>query len=164
MPSIPEKIASLPGIKHIPWGAPLRLIPKPLQLFAAGTVANHVLAESLAAGDLDFLQGQSLRLHISDLGYDWHISKRGNSLVFSNPDGRAAASISGHSRDLLLMAGRREDADTLFFQRRLLMEGDTELGLMVKNQIDGIDLEELPKLFNRALSLGADFAEAFQPH
>ena len=31
-----------------------------------------------------------------------------------------------------------EDADTLFFERRLVMEGDTEFGLLLKNTLDAI--------------------------
>ncbi|PJC12345.1 MAG: sterol-binding protein, partial [Comamonadaceae bacterium CG_4_9_14_0_8_um_filter_60_18] len=40
----------------------------------------------------------------------------------------------------VLLARRQEDPDTLFFNRRLAMEGDTELGLLVKNTIDAIEL------------------------
>jgi predicted lipid carrier protein YhbT len=39
---------------------------------------------------------------------------------------------------------RQEDPDTLFFQRRLTIEGDTELGLEVKNILDALDHENLP--------------------
>ncbi len=42
-------------------------------------------------------------------------------------------------RDFHLLASRREDADTLFFARRLVMEGDTDLGLIVKNTLDAVD-------------------------
>jgi predicted lipid carrier protein YhbT len=38
---------------------------------------------------------------------------------------------------------REEDPDTLFFGRRLLMEGDTDLGLLVKNTLDGVELPRL---------------------
>jgi predicted lipid carrier protein YhbT len=38
---------------------------------------------------------------------------------------------------------RKEDPDTLFFSRRLLMEGDTELGLLVKNTLDAMELPPL---------------------
>jgi hypothetical protein len=34
------------------------------------------------------------------------------------------------------LALRREDPDTLFFTRRLVLEGDTELGLALKNALD----------------------------
>ncbi|HLV27960.1 MAG TPA: SCP2 sterol-binding domain-containing protein, partial [Burkholderiaceae bacterium] len=38
---------------------------------------------------------------------------------------------------------RGEDPDTLFFSRRLVMEGDTELGLLVKNTLDALDMDVL---------------------
>lgn len=41
------------------------------------------------------------------------------------------------------LARRQEDPDTLFFNRRLSMEGDTELGLVVKNAIDALELPVL---------------------
>jgi predicted lipid carrier protein YhbT len=41
------------------------------------------------------------------------------------------------------LAQRQEDPDTLFFNRRLSMEGDTELGLVVKNAIDALELPVL---------------------
>ena len=33
---------------------------------------------------------------------------------------------------------RREDPDTLFFTRRLVLEGDTALGLEIKNALDAL--------------------------
>ena len=48
--------------------------------------------------------------------------------------------ISASARDFLALARREEDPDTLFFSRRLSMEGDTELGLMVKNTLDALEL------------------------
>jgi predicted lipid carrier protein YhbT len=36
------------------------------------------------------------------------------------------------------LAEGTEDADTLFFERKLVMEGDTELGLLLKNTLDAI--------------------------
>lgn len=48
--------------------------------------------------------------------------------------------ISASSPDLLRLALHEADPDTLFFSRRLTMEGDTELGLMLRNRLDAIDL------------------------
>lgn len=36
-----------------------------------------------------------------------------------------------------LLSGR-DDADRLFFERALVMEGDTEMGLVLKNTLDAI--------------------------
>ncbi len=49
------------------------------------------------------------------------------------------ATVAGGVGDFLLLAARREDADTLFFQRRLRMSGDTELGLYLKNFLDAFE-------------------------
>jgi predicted lipid carrier protein YhbT len=40
------------------------------------------------------------------------------------------------------MLARQQDPDTLFFHRKLAIEGDTELGLVVKNLLDRIDWGE----------------------
>lgn len=39
----------------------------------------------------------------------------------------------------LQLLARQEDPDTLFFNRELTVEGDTELGLTVKNMLDAIE-------------------------
>ena len=51
--------------------------------------------------------------------------------------------ISATAHDFFLLGTRREDPDTLFFSRRLVVEGETELGLIAKNTLDSV---ELPKL------------------
>ena len=38
------------------------------------------------------------------------------------------------------MATRRVDPDTLFFERRLSIDGDTETGLRLKNLLDAVEL------------------------
>jgi len=60
----------------------------------------------------------------------------------------------------VLIAARKQDPDTLFFQRRLRIEGDTELGLYVKNLMDAIDLDSMPVLLKSGLMRLADFIEA----
>ena len=50
-------------------------------------------------------------------------------------------SLSAAMREFALLVSRQEDPDTLFFQRRLTIEGDTELGLEVKNILDALDHE-----------------------
>lgn len=64
----------------------------------------------------------------------------------AEPDVTFTASLN----DLILMAARKEDPDSLFFQRRLKI-GDTELGLEVKNLIDSLEPAVLPALLQRAL-------------
>ena len=51
-----------------------------------------------------------------------------------------AACPPTRARCFLRLAQRQEDPDTLFFSRRLSIEGDTELGLVVKNALDALEL------------------------
>ncbi len=48
-------------------------------------------------------------------------------------DAEEDASMSGDAKALLLMALGNADGDALFFQRRLAMEGDTELAMELKS-------------------------------
>jgi predicted lipid carrier protein YhbT len=68
-------------------------------------------------------------------------------------------SFSADASDLLMIAARKQDPDTLFFQRRLVIEGDTD-GLYVKNLMDAIELEQMPKALRVMLMQLADFVEA----
>ncbi len=156
---IPRTLAALPGIHRLPWPGPFKYLPKSVQLFLAEQLSNHLLKEQVLNGDLDFLDSATLRVKISDLGFDWGITKEGQKLKFSRGNDAAETTFSGNSKEFLLLASRREDPDTLFFQRRLFIEGDTELGLEVKNFIDSVDMDELPSVVNHALYLGADFVE-----
>jgi predicted lipid carrier protein YhbT len=74
----------------------------------------------------------------------------GANLAFDGRGFRAGAAwfrpdvtIRASAADYLALALRREDPDTLFFTRRLAIEGDTDLGLIVKNALDAIDWERL---------------------
>lgn len=157
---IPKKLASLPGIEYLPWRTPFKLLPKPIQFAIASKVSNYLFKQQLIDGDLDFLEDVILRIKINDLSFDWQVSLQQNHLVFSQGNTAADTTFSGNSNEFLLLASRREDPDTLFFQRRLSIEGNTELGLQVKNLIDSIDLDEFPAFLNQALYLTADFIEA----
>ena len=159
---IPQTLAALPGIKRLPWPGPFRYLPTQLQLLVLEQVMNRLLREQILEGSVDFLDNATLRIQMLDMGFDWAVSKKGNRLRFHPGKAGAVTTFSGNSKEFLLLASRREDPDTLFFQRRLIIEGDTELGLEVKNLIDSIDLDELPTLLNHALYLSADFVEALE--
>jgi predicted lipid carrier protein YhbT len=110
----------------------------PSVAFAAG--CN--LAAWPALRDLDWtqVQGQPLCVRVQDLGLQVHFSLRDDGFHAEHP-GPAAVTFTATARDLARLALRMEDPDTLFFNRRLLIEGDTDLGLRVKNMLDAVELE-----------------------
>ncbi|PXX96403.1 ubiquinone anaerobic biosynthesis accessory factor UbiT [Halomonas sp. LBP4] len=96
---------------------------------------NRTFAEPLAEGEFDALEGRRVSLAVDDLGVVLTLGLEAGRLVLCR--GAGEATIHGGWREFLCLATRREDPDALFFQRRLLIEGDTELGLTVKNLLDG---------------------------
>ncbi|MCL4169467.1 UNVERIFIED_CONTAM: hypothetical protein GTU68_025968, partial [Idotea baltica] len=100
---------------------------------------KQVFHEALEDGDFEFLEGKWLKVSIIDLELHWFISYKDEKLIVSDKAENEDVSFSGPLNDLILIAGRKEDPDTLFFQRRLKIEGDTELGLEVKNLMDSVD-------------------------
>lgn len=115
-------------------------------LFASGL--NLTLADSLPADVKQALSGRKLRIHVSDAQLSFDFQLQGSRFVACNSSATPELIISASAHDFLLLARRQEDPDTLFFSRRLSMEGDTELGLLVKNTLDAIELPvfELGKL------------------
>lgn len=118
-------------------GARLPQLPPTLLLIAA---LNLALDRILPRQPLVPLVGKRLALRITDAGLTLRFKLSGRRFVPVFDASAADVTISARIRDFLALALREEDPDTLFFNRRLLMEGDTELGLLVKNTLDAIDL------------------------
>lgn len=80
------------------------------------------------------MRGKVVRLEIEGLGFGPQLTLDAFGLrpAFGRPDLTVRARLS----DYAALALRREDPDTLFFSRRLVLEGDTELGLALKNALD----------------------------
>ena len=116
-----------------------RLPPLPgSMLFVTGL--NLALAKQLAPDVTEMLVGKKLHLCVTDAQWAFDFEWKNGRFVACKNSGAADLTISASAYDFVLLARRQEDPDTLFFSRRLAMEGDTELGLLVKNTIDAIEL------------------------
>ncbi|HBQ3044286.1 TPA: SCP2 domain-containing protein [Klebsiella quasipneumoniae subsp. similipneumoniae] len=138
---------------------PVKLAPFALKRQVLEQVLSWQFRQALAEGELEFLEGRWLSIHVRDIGLLWYTSVVDGRLVVSQ-QADADVSFSADASDLLMIAARKQDPDTLFFQRRLVIEGDTELGLYVKNLMDAIELKQMPKALRVMLLQLADFVEA----
>jgi predicted lipid carrier protein YhbT len=113
-----------------------RLPAQPPSL-AFSLMANRVLWPALKELDCQPLIGRRYAIRVRDMGLTFRfiVTPRG----FSPDSGAPELTISASARDFWLLMSRREDPDALFFSRRLVSEGDTELGLVVKNLLDALD-------------------------
>ncbi len=119
---------------------PLPELPPALALCAALNVALR--AGLLSRSALEPASGKRVRIELEAPRIGVTVSLRGSDFLPAR--GQADVTIRARPRDYLSLALRREDPDTLFFTRRLVMEGDTELGLIVKNALDAVDWDALP--------------------
>lgn len=132
---------------------PLLRLPAAVRHQPLARLLQWALARPLAEGDFDFLEGQQLALEISDLQITLGLGLANGKLVVSDDDGTAVTRLKGRSAALLRLVTRHDDADTLFFQRELLLSGNTEIGLALKNALDGLDHERLPLPLPQLLKL-----------
>ena len=129
--------------------------PFPLQRKLLLNLMQQAFAEPLEDGDFEFLEGKWLKVEISDLELCWFFSySETDGGLIASPDEVEDAAIRGNLKEFLLLAARSEDPDTLFFQRRLMIEGDTEVGLEVKNLMDAVDHDSLPPMLKLILTRG----------
>ena len=107
------------------------------------TAPNPPPGRVLSREDLEPLAGRHLRMRVRDAGLtlDFTLGPRG--FVPLSAGGEPDLTLTANVRDYIALALREEDPDTLFFGRRLLMEGATDLGLLVKNTLDAIDWDAL---------------------
>ena len=136
----------------------LRVLPARWQHRLLEAAMARVLAAPLQDGTRDFMRGRRLAIEVSDLKLSWVLGLRDGKLCVCT--GVPEASVRGSATDLLLLASRLEDADTLFFQRALQLTGDTELGLTARNLLERLPWESVPLGLRIALNRGALFARA----
>lgn len=113
-------------------------LPQQPPALALALALDRVLLPRLPKDARANLSGRTVLVEVTDLGLalPLRLSPRGFAVAATGdkPALRIAASATSYWR---LLAGK-DDADRLFFERLLVMEGDTEMGLVLKNTLDAI--------------------------
>jgi predicted lipid carrier protein YhbT len=133
-------IPQLPLVFFAPLRLPLRFIPAAVHAELFARVFNHLMRGQTLTGRLAALNGKTIGLHITDAPA--LIRFRIENGRLARHDGATSdVTIRGALVEFWRLATRAEDPDTLFFSRRLAIEGDTETGLHVKNLLDALDYD-----------------------
>jgi predicted lipid carrier protein YhbT len=123
---------------------------------------NRCVRSSARHEALRGLAGKRICIRATDVPLSIHVAVAEGRLAVAPARATAHLTLRGRWLDLARLAARTEDPDTLFFQRRLSFEGETETGLAIKNALDTLewhwprtdDLRRLPEKFlRRALLL-----------
>lgn len=128
-----------------PVGALLSRLPAYPGSMLLVTALNLVLARQLPGDVGQLLQGKRIRIEVRDAQLNFDFVWQGQRFRAAAPQAQTDLTLSANAHDFLRLAQRLDDPDTLFFNRRLSMQGDTELGLVVKNALDALELPVLDR-------------------
>jgi predicted lipid carrier protein YhbT len=120
---------------------------------ALAAALNVVLRRRLPAEVFERLAGRDVVIEVRKPAFRAAFRVRGRGFMPVRPGANPHLRFSATARDFLAIAAREADADTLFFNRRLLVEGDTETALLVKNSLDRIEAPRTRALMRRLLAL-----------
>ncbi len=120
---------------------PMRVLPNTLQAMAISRAWNHLTRGQRFEPRMAELEGIRVAVVVTDTGARWHFQVRVPRLHPIRPEAGWDLRVSGASEDLLRLTLGLEDADTLFFNRQLSMEGDTAAGVYLKNFLDALELD-----------------------
>jgi O2-independent ubiquinone biosynthesis accessory factor UbiT len=152
----------MPPPQHL--GRAMQLCPAGLRMRVLADSLNRYLAEQVLDDEWALLEGKVLAIELTDLRLSWWLSCRSARLEAAGPEAAIDAKISGCTGDFILLAGRLEDPDTLFFERRLEVTGDTASGLLLRNLLDRMPAQALPLPVRIVLNRAARFSQRLRRH
>jgi predicted lipid carrier protein YhbT len=142
---------SAPVDRTIPAGLPAFLAPlhrRVVQLverlpvtppsFVAARVLDRVLLPRLPADARQALDRRFVELCVTDFGLRVRLQLTPTGFALAGERGEVALRILATGSSYLRLLRGEDDPDRMFFERTLVMEGDTELGLVLKNTLDAI--------------------------
>lgn len=106
--------------------------------FVLARVLDRLLWPRLDTEVRQQLLGQAVELKVDGLGVVARVKVGARGFEVARRHDPSAVRIAATLDTYLRLARGDDDADRLFFERALLMEGDTETALIIKNTLDAI--------------------------
>lgn len=133
-PSLPRWLASAcerarPVVRRLPLAPPS---------FVAARLLDLALWPRLDAGQRVALAGRVVEVELVELALRVRLLLTPRGFAVATRAGEPALRVRAHADALWRLLRGQDDADRLFFERRLVVEGDTEFGLVVKNTLDAV--------------------------
>lgn len=114
-------------------------LPAVLLTAALASAFNRYLRAQGSMQRLAELEGKRIGIQVRELPWAFAVTVAKDGLRVTARGESAHVTIRGSLADLRRLAMRQEDPDTLFFERRLCIEGETETGLLLKNLLDTLE-------------------------
>ncbi len=119
----------------------LNAVPESVHAKLTSRISNHLLRGQDFSRRLESLEGKRIWLTITDTDTCLRFRYENARLLDDRSGQPADIHFRGDIRSFIQLATRQEDPDTLFFSRKLSIEGNTEDGLVVKNFMDSMEFD-----------------------
>jgi len=133
---------SLPFLSHAALAARvkplLQRLPMQPPALALAAAMNRLLLDKLPADSRAALSHRTVQISVTDLGLELRLQLVERGFVVAPSGDTVALRIAAAAPAYWRLLRGQDDADRLFFERALVMEGDTEMGLVLKNTLDAI--------------------------
>lgn len=113
-------------------------LPMQPPTLALALALDQLLLPKLPADARAALSGRPVEVAVTDLGLTLKLLLGPRGFVVAQTRAAPALRIAADAQSYWRLARGLDDADRLFFERALVMEGDTEMGVVLKNTLDAI--------------------------
>ncbi len=121
-----------------------RALPAAPPQLALVLTLNQMLKKEILPADMSLLAGKQFEIALLDTGITIRFAATENAFIQNHAVGTPDLRFAANTVDFVRLLLQEEDPDTLFFNRKLQIEGDTELGLIIKNLLDSVDWQKTP--------------------
>ncbi len=131
---------SLPSLPSLPvaWRERIARWPTRPPSTLVALALNRLLLPRLDASQHQALQGGIVEIELQELGATARLALDARGFHAAGDGGAVRLRLRARADALWRLLRGEEDADRLFFEGALVMEGDTEYGLILKNTLDAI--------------------------
>ena len=133
-PTLPPALAS--AARHL--RALVRRLPTQPPSFVVARLLDRQLLPRLDAAQRALLAGRCVEVEVLEPGLRVRLRLGTHGFEVAGAHETAVVVIRAQALALWRLLRGEDDADRLFFDRALVMEGDTEFGLVLKNTLDAI--------------------------
>lgn len=116
----------------------LRRLPTEPPSFVLARLLDRLLLPRLDDTQRQLLGGHCVEVELIEPGLRVRLRLGARGFEVAHAREPAALVVRAQALALWRLVRGQDDADRLFFDRALVMEGDTELGLLLKNTLDAI--------------------------
>lgn len=135
---------ALPGASdlHAAISSRLRRVVQALPIqppsFVLAQALNRVLLPRMPSDARQLLSNRSVEILVTDIGLRVRLQLGASGFRVAPAGTPTELRILAPVNSYLRLLRGEDDADRLFFERVLVMEGDTEMGVVLKNTLDAI--------------------------